>query len=71
MEMHIETLIELCVTVLKQWLDMNAKENEVVDITLDGYFEASVAIENGEKVMAITPDEPIKRIIKGDGGLEV
>ena len=71
MEMHIETLIELCVTVLKQWLDMNAKENEVVDVTLDGYFEASVAIENGEKVMAITPDEPIKRIIKGDGGLEV
>jgi len=70
MEIHIETIIELCVSILKQWLDMNAKEAEEVNIELIGYFVASVAIENGEKVIAIIPDGAMKRLIKDDAALE-
>lgn len=70
MEIHIETLIELCVSILKQWLDMNAKDSEEINIEIPGYFLASVVIENGEKVMSIVPDGAMKRIIKDDAALE-
>ena len=56
----------LVVDTLLQVLDREAKEGETVDIELPGYFKASVAIEDGEKVFAVTPDGHMKQIIKDD-----
>lgn len=60
----------LVVDTLLQVLDREAKENEVVDIELPGYFTASVSVEGGEKVFAITPDGHLKQIIKDDTALD-
>ena len=59
----------LAVDTLVAILDREAVEGDVVDIVLDGYFVASVAVENGEKVFAITPDGAMKKIIKSDVAL--
>lgn len=63
------TLIRKLVDVIINWLDVNAKEAEEVEVELDGYFKATVAVENGVKVMAITPDGAMKRLIKDDDAL--
>lgn len=55
---------------LIDWLDTNAKENEEVEIELDGYFKASVLVESGKKIMSFVPDGGIKRLIKDDAALE-
>ena len=60
----------LVVDTLVQVLDREAKEGEVVDIELPGYFTASVSVEDGEKVFAITPDGHQKSIIKDDTALD-
>ena len=60
----------LCIETIIQVLDAEAKPNEVVDIEMPGYFVASVAIENGEKVFSIVPDGHMKSIIKEDVALE-
>jgi hypothetical protein len=57
-------------TTLKKWLDENAKENVEVSVELDGFFQARVAVENGEKVFAIEPDGEIKNLIKDDAAIE-
>ena len=57
------------IDTLVQFLDVNATETEVVDVTLRGIFTASVAIEDGKKVMSIVPGEYIKQIIKNDAAL--
>lgn len=51
-------------------LDKEAKENEVVDIEMPGYFVASVAVESGVKVFSITPEGAMKELIKGDIDLD-
>lgn len=60
----------LVVDTLLQVLDREAKEDEVVDIELPGYFTASVSVEDGEKVFAITPDGHMKQVIKDDTALD-
>ena len=60
----------LVVDTLLQVLDREAKEDEVVDIELPGYFTASVSVEDGEKIFAITPDGHMKQIIKDDTALD-
>lgn len=60
----------LVVDTLLQVLDREAKEGEIVDIELPGYFTASVSVEDGEKVFAITPDGHMKQIIKDDTALD-
>lgn len=57
----IDTLIE--------YLDTNAVETDVVSVRLNGIFTASVAIEDGQKVMSIVPGEYVKQIIKNDAAL--
>lgn len=65
------TLVEEAITVLLNWLDVNCKESgEVETVELEGYFEASVALENGEKVKSIVPDGEMKTLVKGDGTIE-
>lgn len=60
----------LVIDTLLQVLDREAKEGEIVDIELPGYFTASVSVEDGEKVFAITPDGHMKQIIKDDTALD-
>ena len=57
-------------STLKKWLDENAKENAETSIELDGFFQARVAVENGEKIFAIEPDGEIKNLIKDDAAIE-
>lgn len=55
---------------LKKWLDENAKEGSIVEISLDGVFQARVEVSNGEKYFAIEPEGEIKNIIKDDSAIE-
>lgn len=70
---HDSYMYDACLLVIDtivQVLDTEAKEGEVVDIEMPGYFVASVAVENGEKVFSITPDGHMKALIKSDAALE-
>lgn len=70
---HEHYMYDACLLVidtLVQVLDREAKDGEVVDIELPGYFTASVSVEGGEKVFAVTPDGHQKEIIKNDIALE-
>lgn len=53
---------------IKNFLDQNAPstEGDKFEIELDGYFSASVVIENGEKVFSIMPKGEMKTLIKND-----
>lgn len=62
--------IEESINVLKQWLDVNAKETEKVSVEQPGFFEASVSVEDGEKIFALVPDGAMKRLIKDDAAIE-
>lgn len=54
--------------MIKDTLDQNAPvtEGEEYTITHDGYIEASVTVENGEKVFSIMPIGEMKSIIKAN-----
>lgn len=56
----------LVVDTILQVLDHEAKEGQTVDVEMPGYFVASVAVENGEKVFSVVPDGHMKAIIKSD-----
>ena len=56
----------LCVDTLVQILDREAKPDEVVTISMPGYFEASVSVEGDEKFFSIVPDGHQKEVIKND-----
>lgn len=55
---------------LKKWLDENAKDGAETMIELDGFFQARVTVENGEKVFALEPNGEIKNLIKDDAAIE-
>ncbi len=55
---------------LKKWLDENAKEGSEVELEMDGYFKARVAVENGVKVFALGIEAEVKNIIKDDAAIE-
>lgn len=56
----------LIIDTLIQTLDSEAIAGETVDLDFDGYFVASVSIENDHKIMTIMPSEHMKVIIKDD-----
>lgn len=60
------TIVEALMRYLKMYLDTNAKDGEVLDLVLDDYFKASVAIEDGIKVMSVVPCGHAKSKIKND-----
>ena len=60
----------MVIDTLTQVLDHEAKEGEVVDIEMPGYFTMSVAVENGTKIFSITPDGQLKALIKSDVALD-
>lgn len=69
--MDLQGIIEEAAIMLKHWLDENAKDKEEVTLELPDYFVATVRVENGEKIFSITPDGPMKKLIKDDSALEV
>ena len=56
----------LVVDTIIQVLDHEAKDGQIVDIEMPGYFVASVAVEDGEKIFSITPDGHMKALVKSD-----
>lgn len=60
----------LVIDTIVQILDRESNTDSI-DIEFPGYFIASCGIENGEKVMSITPDGHLKEIIKSDIALEM
>lgn len=67
---YINGLYVTAAETLLEWLDSNATEKEEVSIELPGYFVATVAVEEGEKVVSIIPDGAMKRLIKDDASIE-
>lgn len=68
---YVAEYIMGAIKTLLDWLDVNAKEGEEVTVEEEGYFSATVVVENGEKVIGIVPAEPMKRLVKGDKDTEV
>jgi hypothetical protein len=64
-----EVLRTFMLTV-RQWLDENASETEEVGVEAEGVFQASVVVENGEKIFALIPEGEIKKLIKDDAAIE-
>lgn len=62
-------IFDTAIDTLIQFLDSMAAEGDEVSVNLRGVFTASVAIENGLKVMSIVPGEYIKQNIKNDSAL--
>ena len=72
--MHDSYMFDACLLVvdtLIQILDSEAVEGNTVEIELEGYFVASVAVEAGVKVFGVVPDGYMKELIKDDSLLEV
>lgn len=68
---QIQKMIETTVSSLKDWLELNAKENDEIEIELEGTFVGTTAIENKEKVFSVVPSGELKTIIKSDSQIEV
>ena len=62
----INPLVVIAATLLKNWLDLAAKEGEEVEIELPKYFTAKVVVENGEKIETIEPSGEMSQLIKND-----
>ncbi len=56
---------------IKECLDTNASETDEFVIEHEGFFKASVTVEDGEKVMSFLPDGEMKTLIKDDAATEV
>lgn len=61
--------IVCAIDTLREFLDANASETEEFSIEVDGFFTATVAVENGKKVFGIVPGYHIKQLIKSDSSL--
>ncbi len=70
-EIYIYDSCLLIIDTLMQVLDHEAIDGQIVDIEMPGYFKASVAVENGEKVYSVIPDGHMKEIIKSDVDLDM
>lgn len=58
------------IETLKDFLDTNAVPGEEVTLEFDGYFVATVVVENDEKIISVVPSGDMKRLIKDDSMLE-
>lgn len=67
---YIAPMLTLVGRSLCTFLDQNAKPGEDVTVEEDGYFVASVSIEDNEPVKALIPDEEMKKLIKDDAATE-
>lgn len=68
---YISIATVIIMNAVKDTLDQqNVTNGEHFTIELPGYFEASVAVENGEKVFSISPKAEMKVLIKDDSQTE-
>ena len=65
----ITVLYCTAIDTVKEFLDVNASEEDEICVVMPGVFTASVAVENGIKFMTVVPGETIKQIIKNDAVL--
>lgn len=64
---YISVLCCVTFSIVHDTLDQqDVAEGDEYTIELPGFFEASVSVENGEKVFSITPKEEMKVLIKAD-----
>lgn len=63
-------MISMSLRTLEAFLEQNAKPNEEVTVEEDGYFIASVMVEDNEPVKALVPDSEMKILIKDDAATE-
>lgn len=63
-------MIFMAANSIVSFLDQNAKPGEEVTLEEDGYFVASVTVEDGEPVKALVPDSEMKVLIKDDAATE-
>lgn len=68
---YISPMISMMARSLSSFLDQNAVPGEEVTLEEDGYFVASVTVdENNEPVKALLPDSEMKVLIKDDAATE-
>lgn len=67
---YIAPMISIAFRILESFLDQNAKPGEEVTVEEDGYFIASVTVEDNEPVKAVVPDSEMKILIKDDAATE-
>lgn len=63
-------MLTLVARSLQSFLDQNAKPDGEVTVEEDGYFKASVAIEDNEPAKSVLPAEEMKQLIKDDAATE-
>lgn len=67
---HLVVMTEKTLTCLSDYLQENAKEGEEFQLEDEGYFLASVGVEDGVIVKSFLPDGPMKTLIKDDATVE-
>mgnify|MGYP006981652763 FL=1 len=67
---HIVIMIEKVLLCLRDYLDQNAKEGEEFQLEDEGYFIATVGVENEKIVKSFLPAGPMKVLIKDDATVE-
>lgn len=64
---YLSVLAVITMNIVHDTLDQHdLADGDEYTIELPGFFEASVSLEDGEKVFSITPKEEMKVLIKGD-----
>lgn len=58
-------------TLMREFLETNAKDGEEFTVEHDGYFVATSAVEDGVVEKSLLPDGAMKRLIKDDAATEV
>jgi hypothetical protein len=61
----------LFATLMREFLEANAKDGEEFTVEHDGYFLATAAVEDGVVEKSFLPDGAMKRLIKDDAATEV
>lgn len=58
-------------TLMREFLDTNAKDGEEFSVEHEGYFLGTSAVEDGVVEKSLLPDGAMKRLIKDDAATEV
>lgn len=67
---YISPLISMTASSLSTFLEQNATPGEEVTLEEEGYFVASVTVEDDKPVKALLPDGAMKTLIKDDAATE-
>lgn len=66
----IEEYANLFATLIREFLETNAKDGEEFTVEHEGYFVATAAVEDGVVEKSFLPDGAMKRLIKDDEATE-